>query len=205
MIPCHRTIGRAAALLLAGALLPAQAQQAGEARTSPAVSQQKAAQEKGKAPQENFGAEVELPARTLLFRTVKTSWDEAWPNIADAFKALHADAARLQLKVNGAPLVIYRTTSDEGFEFDAALPIEAAPAAAPGGDLHVGPSRTGKALKFPYRGAFDAMDSTYELISNYIDEKKFNAEDLSIEEYATDPATAQPGDISINIYMPLKP
>lgn len=154
---------------------------------------------------EVLGEEVTLPERTLLMRTTRTSWEEAWASIVEAFKAVRADAAKLGVKVNGSPLVIYRSTADDSFEFDAALPIEAAPATPPTEEgLHVGPARTGKAIKFVYRGAFDAMDSTYELISNYIDSKKINAEDLSIEEYITDPATTKPSEITINIYMPLK-
>jgi effector-binding domain-containing protein len=154
---------------------------------------------------EIFGEEVTLPERTLLMRTTRTSWEEAWTGIVEAFKTVRADADKLHVKVTGNPLVMYRSTADDSFEFDAALPIEAAPASAPTEEgLHVGPARTGKAIKFVYRGAFDAMDSTYELISNYIDSKKLNAEDLSIEEYVTDPATTKPGEIVINIYMPLK-
>lgn len=154
---------------------------------------------------EVFGEEVQLPERTLLMRTTRTSWEEAWPSIVEAFKAVRADAEKLGVKVTGNPLVIYRSTADDSFEFDAALPIEAAPLKAPTEEgVRVVPSRTGKAVKFVYRGAFDAMDSTYELISNYIDTKKLNAEDLSIEEYVTDPATTKPSDIQINIYMPLK-
>jgi len=164
--------------------------------------------QKGAAPkgmtQEPFGEEVTLPARILLMRKAKTSWDEAWPNIVAAFKAIHADADKLQVKVTGAPLIIYRATTDDSFEFDAALPIEAVPKEALTGDLLVGPSRTGKAIKFVYKGPFDAMDSTYELISNYIDSNKIEAEDLSIEEYVTDPLTTKPEEIVINIFMPLK-
>jgi effector-binding domain-containing protein len=110
----------------------------------------------------------------------------------------------LKLKVTGPSLVIYRSTNDEGFEFDAALPIEADPASPPGEGFKIEPTRTGKAIKFVYRGAFDAMDSTYENISNYIDSKRIDAEDLSIEEYVTDPVTTKPEEIVINIYMPHK-
>jgi effector-binding domain-containing protein len=181
-----------AALLLALGGSPAFAQAAKE--TPPAAQSD-----------EVFGEEVMLPERTLLLRATRTSWEEAWPSIVEAFKTLRADAQKLGVKVTGNPLVIYRSTADDSFEFDAALPIEAAPAKAPAEEgLRVAPARTGKAVKFVYRGAFDAMDSTYELISNYIDTKKLNAEDLSIEEYVTDPATAKPSDIEINIYMPLK-
>jgi len=171
---------------------------------SPAFTQ--AAKEQPAATaDEVFGEEVMLPERTLLMRSTRTSWEEAWVSIVAAFKAVRADAEKLGVKVTGKPLVIYRSTADDSFEFDAALPIEAAPAKAPTEEgVRVGPARTGKAVKFVYRGAFDAMDSTYELISNYIDTKKINAEDLSIEEYITDPATTKPSEIEINIYMPLK-
>jgi effector-binding domain-containing protein len=164
------------------------------------------AQDTNKASPENFGEEVTLPERTLLMRRTKTSWDEAWPNIVAAFKAAREDADKLKVKVTGQPLIIYRSTADDSFEFDAALPIEAAPATppTPGGDVTIGAARTGKALKFVYKGPFDAMDSTYELVSNFIDSKKIEAEDLSIEEYVTDPVTTKPEEIVINIYMPLK-
>jgi len=191
MTPRRLKTGLFAAFLLASMLSSAVAQEA-QKSAPPAASQ------------EAFGEEVMLPARTLLLRKSKTSWDEAWVNIVAAFKAVRADAEKLQLKVTGPALIIYRSTADDSFEFDAALPIEAAPATPPTGDLSVGPARTGKAIKFVYRGPFDSMDSTYELVSNYIDSKRIEAEDLSIEEYVTDPVTTKPEEIVINIYMLLK-
>ena len=38
-----------------------------------------------------------------------------------------------------------------------------------------------------HRGSYDAMDSTYEAITNHLDEKQLEAKDLFIEEYVTDP------------------
>jgi effector-binding domain-containing protein len=180
-----------AALLLAFAL--AAAAQAQESK-SPQPS----------AAQDPFGEEVTLPERKALFRHNKTSWEQAWINLVATFKTVRAEAERLKLKAIAPSLVIYRSTSDEGFEFDAALPIEGEPASPPGEDFKIGPTRTGKAVKFVYRGPFDAMDSTYENISNYIDSKRIDAEDLSIEEYVTDPVVTKPEEIVINIYMPLK-
>jgi effector-binding domain-containing protein len=180
-----------AALLLAFAL--AAAAQAQESK-SPQPS----------AAQDPFGEEVTLPERKALFRHNKTSWEQAWINLVATFKTVRAEAERLKLKSIAPSLVIYRSTSDEGFEFDAALPIEGDPASPPGEDFKIGPTRTGKAVKFVYRGPFDAMDSTYENISNYIDSKRIDAEDLSIEEYVTDPLVTKPEEIVINIYMPLK-
>ena len=165
-----------------------------------------AAQEK-KAPsatQEPFGEEVMLPDRKVLSRRSKTSWEEAWVNLVAAFKSVRAEAERLKLTVKESPLVIYRSTSDEGFEFDAAVPVEGEPASSPGEDFKIVQTRTGKAVKFVYKGPFDAMDSTYENISNYIDSKRIEAEDLSVEEYISDPIGTKPEEIVINIYMPLK-
>ncbi len=195
MSPLRSMTGLLAALFLIGGANIACPQEPKDAPKAPPAA----------TTDEIFGEEVTLPERTLLMRTTRTSWDEAWASIVEAFKTVRADAEKLHVKVIGNPLVIYRSTADDSFEFDAALPIEAAPGNPPAEEgLHVGPGRTGKAVKFVYRGAFDAMDSTYELISNYIDSKKLNAEDLSIEEYVTDPATTKPGEIVINIYMPLR-
>ena len=165
------------------------------------------AQEKKSTPpaaQDPFGEEVMLPEHKVLFRRNKTSWEDAWVNLVATFKTVRAEAERLKLNVKGSSFVVYRSTSDDGFEFEAALPIEADPTSPPGDDFKIGSTRTGKAIKFVYRGPFDAMDSTYENISNYIDSKRIDAEDLSIEEYITDPATTKPDQIVINIYMPLK-
>jgi effector-binding domain-containing protein len=202
------SFGWLVALALFGVLLGAPSAafaQAAKDASKDASKNAPAASDQTATTDEVFGEEIMMPERTLLMRRVRTSWDEAWASIVEALKDVRADAEKLKVKVNGNPLVIYRSTADDSFEFDAALPIEAAPATPPSEEgLQVGPARSGKALKFIYRGPFDAMDSTYELISNFIDSKKVNAEDLSIEEYISDPATTKPSEIVINIYMPLK-
>ena len=48
------------------------------------------------------------------------------------------------------------------------------------------------------------MDSTYEAITNYLDDKGLEAKDLFIEEYATDPVTDQPDKLVVNVFVPIK-
>ena len=48
------------------------------------------------------------------------------------------------------------------------------------------------------------MDSTYEAITNYLDEKKLEASDLFVEQYVTDPVTTQEDDLVIEVYVPVK-
>jgi effector-binding domain-containing protein len=48
------------------------------------------------------------------------------------------------------------------------------------------------------------MDSTYEAITNYLDDKQLEAKDLFIEEYVTDPVTTPEDKLVVNIYVPIK-
>ena len=68
----------------------------------------------------------------------------------------------------------------------------------------VGQAPAGKALKFVHRGAYDAMDSTYEAITNYLDDKGLEAKDLFIEEYASDPVTTAQDKLVVNVFVPVK-
>ena len=68
-----------------------------------------------------------------------------------------------------------------------------APKNPPKGDIAVGQAPSGKALKFVHRGSYDAMDSTYEAITNYLDDKQLEAKDVFVEEYVSDPVKAAAG------------
>ena len=84
------------------------------------------------------------------------------------------------------------------------MPVAQAPKDPPKGDIAVGQAPSGKALKFVHRGSYDAMDSTYEAITNYLDDKRLEAKDLFIEEYASDPVTTSPDKLVVNVFVPVK-
>jgi effector-binding domain-containing protein len=48
------------------------------------------------------------------------------------------------------------------------------------------------------------MDTTYEAITNYLDEKQLDAKDMFIEEYETDPVTTPEDKLVIDVYVPLR-
>jgi effector-binding domain-containing protein len=151
-----------------------------------------------------FGEEIMLPARTMIFKKGTAKWDQAWPTVVEAFKAVRAAVDKVGAKVNGPAFLIYQATDDDGFEFEAGFPVEAAPATAPGGDIQVGPAPAGPALKFVHRGAFDGMETLYESIANLLDAKGLPSEESFIEEFVTDPLTAKPDALVINVYVPVK-
>jgi effector-binding domain-containing protein len=151
-----------------------------------------------------FGEPVTLPERTIIYLKGHTNWDAAFDTLIDAFKSLNEYFDKQGLKANGPAMTIYTQTDDTGFSFEAALPVAQAPGNPPKGDIAVGQAPSGKALKFVHRGSYDAMDSTYEAITNYLDDKGLEAKDLFIEEYGSDPVTTAQDKLVVNVFVPVK-
>jgi effector-binding domain-containing protein len=151
-----------------------------------------------------FGEPVTLPERTIIYIKGYSRWDNAFDTLVDAFKSLHEYLDKQTLQPSGPAITIYTQTDDSGFSFEAALPVAQAPKDPPKGDIAVGPAPSGRALKFVHRGSYDAMDTTYEAITNYLDDKQLEAKDLFIEEYATDPVKTEPGKLVVNVFVPVK-
>jgi len=155
-------------------------------------------------PGDAFGEQVTMPERTIVYIKGYSKWDNAFDTLVDAFKSLHEYLDKQDVKATGPAITIYTQTDDAGFSFQAALPVAQGPKDPPKGDIAVGTAPTGKALKFVHRGSYDAMDSTYEAITNYLDAKKLEARELFIEEYATDPVKTEPDKLVVNVLVPVK-
>jgi effector-binding domain-containing protein len=155
-------------------------------------------------PGDAFGEQVTLPERTIVYIKGYSKWDSAFDTLVDAFKSLHEYLDKQAVAPAGPAITIYTQTDDAGFSFQAALPVAQAPKDAPKGDIALGQAPSGRALKFVHRGSYDAMDSTYEAITNYLDEKQLEAKDLFIEEYATDPINTAPDKLIVNVFVPVK-
>src|SRR4030095_10274603 len=91
-------------------------------------------------------------------------------------------------------------TDTPALEYQAGIPVAEEPKAALGEGLAVGKSPEGRALKFIARGSYDSMDSTYEAITNLLDEKRLEARDLFVEYYVTDPLTTPEDNLVIEVY-----
>jgi len=155
----------------------------------------------GKDP---FGEELVLEPKTIIYLKGNSTWDKALESLIDAFKSVYALLDKQGIKRAGPSMTIYTQADDTGFQFQAAVPIAEAPKDAPKGDIAVGQSPSGKALKFVHRGSYDSMDNTYEAITNYLDEKRLEAADSFIEEYQTDPVTTPEDKFVVTVYVPLK-
>jgi effector-binding domain-containing protein len=155
-------------------------------------------------PGDAFGEEVTLAAKTIIYSKGSANWDSAFDTLVEAFKNVHAALQKQGLKPSGPAMTIYTATDDTGFEYQAGVPVEAEPKGPLPDGLAVGKSPEGRALKFIHRGSYDAMDSTYEAITNHLDEKRLEARDLFVEYYVTDPLTTPEDNLVIEVYVPVK-
>jgi effector-binding domain-containing protein len=155
-------------------------------------------------PGDAFGEEVTLTAKTIVFSKGSANWDSAFETLVEAFKNVYGALQKQGLKAAGPPMTIYTATDDTGFEYQAGVPVTEEPKAPLEGGLAVGKSPEGRALKFIHRGSYDAMDSTYEAITNHLDEKRLEARDLFVEIYVTDPLTTPEDNLVIEVYVPIK-
>lgn len=151
-----------------------------------------------------FGENTALKAQTIIYVKGSGTWDKAFATITGAFKKIDGYLDKEGIKASGLPMTIFTATDDTGFEYEAAIPIADTPKNPPHGDMAVGQSPEGGALKFVHRGSYDDLDNTYEAITNYLDDKKLEAKDLFIEEYVTDPTKSDAGKLVINVYVLIK-
>ena len=155
-------------------------------------------------PGDAFGEELTLPDRNIVYVKGRTNWDTAFDNLIDAFKSLNDYLAKQNIKPAGPYLTVYTETDDIGFSFQAGVIIAQPIANPPKGDIAAGKAPAGRALKFVHRGSYDSMDSTYESITNLLDDRQLEAQDLFIEEFTSDPVKSDPHALVINVYVPVK-
>jgi len=153
---------------------------------------------------EGFAEETTLTAKTIVYVKGSGVWDSAFATLNGSFKKLKAYVDKEGLKIDGPLMTIFTQTDDTGFQFQAAVPIAEAPKTPPHGDIALGQSPEGRAVKFVHHGSYDELDNTYEAITNYLDEKRLEAKDMFVEQYETDPTSTDPKKLTVDVLVLLK-
>jgi effector-binding domain-containing protein len=171
---------------------------------APAKPEPPSAQPAAPEPIDPFGEDATLIAKPIVYLKGSGTWDNAFETITNSFKTLKTYISKEGLKIDGQPMTIFTATDDTGFQYQAAIPIAEPPKNPPKGEIAIGNSPAGHALKFVHRGSYDGLDNTYEAITNYLDDKKLEAKDLFIEQYLTDPLTTNEEHLVVNVYVLIK-
>jgi len=151
-----------------------------------------------------FGEDTTLAAKPIVYVKGTGNWDSAYETIIGSLKTLKAYVDKEGLKADGQMMTIFTATDDAGFQYEAAIPLTETPKNPPHGDIAVGSSPEGHALKFVHRGSYDGLDNTYEAITNYLDERRLEAKDMFIEQYVTDPLTTNEEHLIVNVFVLIK-
>jgi effector-binding domain-containing protein len=155
-------------------------------------------------PGDPFGVETALNSRLMVYVKGSSAWDKAFPTISSSLKKVEAYMAKEGLKADGMPMTIFTATDDNGFDYEVGVPISAPPKNPLHGEIVSGQSPDGRALEFIHRGSYDAMDDTYEAITNYLDEKRLESRNILVEQYVTDPASADEKNLVVNVFVLIK-
>jgi effector-binding domain-containing protein len=170
----------------------------------PAAEPPASSADQNRMPEIGGPTDIVLDARPVLLLRGQSNWDDGFDNLMEAFKKLRDEAAKHKLALAGRPQAAFTSTDDYGFKYEAMVILESAPPAAKPAlpkDFALGESPAGKALKFTHSGAYDDIDTTYEAITAYLDEKGLKAKNLFIEEYVNDPKTSEDADLQMNILV----
>jgi effector-binding domain-containing protein len=139
---------------------------------------------------------------TVVLNGIST-WDEAFTNLKSAFAKIEDELKKAGIAPTGRPLTIFVDTDDNGFKYEAMVPIAQVPEGktqlTP--EIKFGKSPEGKSFRFVHKDAYDEIDGTYETITAYLDIKEIVAKDAFIEEYVSDFTDSQDTNFEVNIYV----
>lgn len=152
------------------------------------------------------GQAIDIIARPVVKLRGQGTWADGLKTLSEAVANLRIAASKAGLTVDGRPLVAFTETDDNGFHFEAMLPLTRSPEAKAKFEhgVEAGASPAGKALKFQHRGPYEEIDSTYEAITAFLDEKGLDTKNLFVEEYLTDLKTSDDDGLEVDIYVFLK-
>ena len=149
------------------------------------------------------GQAVELTSRPAAYIEAKAKREEVYGAIMGSLAKIRAEVSKAGLKTQGHALAVFLEADDDGFTYRAMTPLESAPdpnvqIADP---VKLGQTPVGKAMKFEHRGEYDDIDSTYDAITAYLDEKGIDAQDVFLEEYLNEPKTSDDPNLQVDIYV----
>jgi effector-binding domain-containing protein len=189
----------------AGDTTPAAPAPGASTETTPAAPAESESKPPPGVPSDAAAVTLDLTPRPVAYLHAAAEWADAYKSILGEIAKVDEAIKKAGLTQAGHPLAVFLETDDKSFQFDAMVPIAEKPAATElSGGVKIGDSPKGKAIKFLHRGAYDDIDTTYDLITAFLDEKGLESQNRFIEEYLTD--TSEPDDASLeaDIYVLLK-
>ena len=162
------------------------------------------ASEPAAAPESETLKPADIPARPALVMHSSANWEDGYAKIREGIEKLRAAAQKAGLKPVDHGMAAFTETDDAGFKFDAILPVEpGAKSNLPDGVL-LAETPAGKAVKFTHTGSYDDIDTTYDAVTAYLDEKGLEATNVYLEDYLVEGKDGSDQALKVDIYVFLK-
>lgn len=188
-------------------VVPAAPPVAAPAPTSPPPAAEPARPAEPPKMAEAGGGEMrEIAARPVLRIKGQSTWDEGFAALKKAIAALDAEARRLNLPRDGNAMAYFIDSDDTGFTYEAMLPLGAAApeGTAFGKDFDAAMSPGGRAVVFNHEGAYDEIDTAYEALTAWLDDKNLVSTGKFLEEYELVPEKSDETTMKLKIVVFLK-
>ncbi len=161
----------------------------------------------GSPPDTSISQTMVLQPHPVVQVSGQSTWDDGFRTLNDSFTKLNDALGKAKIQPSGHPMAVFTETDDAGFKFTAMVPVAAAPDPKPAdmpADVAFAQSPGGKVMKFQHRSAYDDIDSTYEAITAYLDEKGLEAKNMFAEEYLNRTKSSDDNSLEVDIYVFLK-
>lgn len=148
----------------------------------------------------------EITARPVLRIKGQSTWDDGFNALKKALSTLDAEARRLNLPREGNAMAYFVDSDDTSFTYEAMLPLGASPPAGTafgeGFDGTLSPG--GRAIVFSHEGAYDEIDTAYEALTAWLDDKGLVSNGKFLEEYEIVPEKSDDPTLKLKIVVFLK-
>ncbi len=148
---------------------------------------------------------VDAVATQILYVSGSTSQDanDIAQALADAFGEITQFMADNGIQRVGQPMSITRSWDENGYHFDAALPVDKSPVIT-SGNVKAGLSPSGRAVRIVHKGSYKQMLTSYEQLASFMAAHGLAEGAVSWEHYISDPGNTPPEDIITHIYFQVK-
>lgn len=147
---------------------------------------------------------VDVQAVDVLLVSAQSSQqaDDVARALAEAFGEISEFMTRHDIVISGQPMAITRAWDEQGYRFDAALPVDRLPEATEE-PVRIGRSPEGRAARIVHRGPYDDMLASYERLASYMAAQGLEEGPVSWEHYISDPGEVPAEDLITHIYVQL--
>lgn len=186
---------------------PAPASPPAPPAATPQPARPEAAKPAETKPAEASAGEIrDITARPVLRIRGQSTWDEGFVALKKSIALLEAEGKRLNLPREGNPVAYFVDSDDIGFTYEAMLPLAAAAPATTGfgAGFDAAQSPAGRAVIFPFEGAYEDIDTAYEAATAWLDDKSLVSTGKFLEEYEFIPEKADDTTMRLKIIVFLK-